>query len=84
MLHNFADGRAYSFAPRCTGFDVTSFSFKKEVSKKVNQRLPPLETASVPRYMAGLGEKHERFLFISRHLATTRGRQRMQKFLLSW
>ena len=29
---------------------VTSFSFKKEVTKKVNQRLPPLETAFVPRY----------------------------------
>ena len=51
------DARTASRA-RCAGFYVTSLSFNKEVTKKVNQRLPPLETASVPRYKVGWGERH--------------------------
>ena len=77
------DARTASRA-RCAGFYVTSLSFNKEVTKKVNPDEPWGASLSVPRYIAGLGDKHERFLFISRHFATTRGRRRMQKFLLSW
>ena len=64
---------------RCVGFYVTSLSFNKEVTKKVNPDVPSGASLSVPRYIAGSGEKHLCFFCISRHLATTRGRQRKQK-----
>ena len=58
---NFFYGRSYC-APAVRAdlysIDVHSFSFEKERTKKANQRLPPLETASVPRYKAGWGERH--------------------------
>ena len=52
LFHNFSYGRAYSFAPRCTGFYVTSFSFKKEVTKKVNPAVPSGTSLRLPRYIA--------------------------------
>jgi hypothetical protein len=33
-------GRAYSFTLRCTASDVTSLSFNKEVTKKMNSDVP--------------------------------------------
>ena len=45
IFSDFSYGRAYSFAPRCAGFDVHSFPRGKERTKKTRQRLPPLETA---------------------------------------
>jgi hypothetical protein len=48
----------YGFAPRCAGVDVHSLPRGKERTKKARQRLPPLETASVPLFKADRGEKH--------------------------
>ena len=45
IFSDFSYGRAYSFAPRCAGFDVHSFPRGKERTKKTRQRLPPLEPA---------------------------------------
>jgi hypothetical protein len=61
LFYNFFYGRSYCApavrADLCS-IDVHSFSFEKERTKKANQRLPPLETASVPRYKADWGERH--------------------------
>ena len=55
-FYNFFHGRSYC-APTVRAdlysIDVHSFSFEKERTKKANQRLPPLESASVPRYKVG-------------------------------
>jgi hypothetical protein len=40
-----------SFARSVCGIDVHSLPRDKERTKKTRQRLPPLETASVPHYM---------------------------------
>ena len=75
------DARTASRA-RCAGFYVTSLSFNKEVTKKVNPDEPLGASLSVPRCIANQGEKHERFSYIARHFATTRGRRRKQGFFV--
>jgi hypothetical protein len=74
FINNFFYGRAYSFAPRCAVLGVHSLPRGKERTKKARQRLPPLETASVPLFKEGWGEKHKSLFCISRQFATTSGR----------
>ena len=40
IYNNFFYGRAYCFALRCAAANVTSLSFNKEVTKKMNSDVP--------------------------------------------
>ena len=55
---------------------VTSFSFKKEVTKKVNPDVPSGASLFVPLCKEGRGERHKAFSRIARHIANTSGRHR--------
>ncbi|MBE6661551.1 MAG: hypothetical protein E7605_09150 [Ruminococcaceae bacterium] len=46
---------------RCTGMDVTSLSFNKEVTKKVNQDVPSWNSLDVAALQSETGERH--FIF---------------------
>ena len=65
---------------RCAVFDVRSLPRGKERTKKTRQRLPPLETAPVPLFKVGWGEKQYLPQCISRREDTTSGRRRTQNF----
>jgi len=42
----------------CTGFDVTSFSFKREVTKKVNQAVPSWISPGIAALQSKTRDKH--------------------------
>ena len=60
---------------------VTSFSFKKEVTKKVNPDVPSGASLSVPRCKGENERSHMNFQCCASTLATTRGRRRLQDLL---
>ncbi len=58
ISNDYFYGRAYSSAPRCAALMPFLCRSTKKWRKKRNQRLPPLETFSVPLFKANRGERH--------------------------
>ena len=63
------------------GFCVTSFSFKKEVTKKVNSDVPSETSLALPRYMEKQERSHILLSCCASNAATTRGRHRKAKWV---
>ena len=68
-----------SCARSVCGFYVTSLSFNKEVTKKMNSDVPSEASLRLPRYTEEQERSNKRFQCCAPSLATTRGRRRRQK-----